>query len=769
MKEQDVKKVSKTNRKENRKKEVKRQSLVAGILISIIIVLTACISLKPILKNLNFGLDLQGGFEILYEVKSSDGKKVTKEMVKNTYTVIDKRINVLGVSEPEISIEGNNIRVQLAGVTDEEEAKATISKMANLTFRNSKDELVMDSSVLKSGSVKAVENPNEIGSYMLSIEIANVDLFHEKTEVIRKNNDVLVIWLDFEEGVDTFEKNQAICGTGNNSRCISYARVSEELTTDSVQLTGNFTKEEAEKLAELINSGSLPTKLEEISSQSVDATFGKDTLEKTFIAGLIGIIAIMLILIAIYRFSGLITSISILAYTILVFLIFSLVGGRLTLPGIAAVVIGIGMAVDASSISFSSIKNEIKKGKTLKEAFKDGNKNSLIAIIDANITTLIAAIVLYIFGVSSVKGFATMLIISIFVTIIIMVYLNRYILGKFVESEIFEQKEGLFIGVRKNSKLPKFNFVKCRLVTLIIIPLIIVVTGLISFNTKGLNLSIDFKGGTNIVLSSAEKLNVANIKADINELGYKYQDIKKIDDKTVNVRIKEIFKTADNEKVEKYFANKYKEASTNIGSISNEVKKDLIANAIKSVIYACVCILIYVAIRFKFNYAISTIFALLHDCLLIFVIFSLFNFEISSVFIAAILSIIGYSINDTIIIFDTIRAAIKKRGKKEIKNKEELAELVNDSLSSVIGRCVVTSLTTLIPVVALLVFGSSEIVNFNAALLIGIMAGTYSSLFMAALIWYSLEKRSIGKPKKKKWYEDDKKEVEELKVKGINC
>lgn len=769
MKEQDVKKVSKTNRKENRKKEVKRQSLVAGILISIIIVLTACISLKPILKNLNFGLDLQGGFEILYEVKSSDGKKVTKEMVKNTYTVIDKRINVLGVSEPEISIEGNNIRVQLAGVTDEEEAKATISKMANLTFRNSKDELVMDSSVLKSGSVKVVENPNEIGSYMLSIEIANVDLFHEKTEVIRKNNDVLVIWLDFEEGVDTFEKNQAICGTGNNSRCISYARVSEELTTDSVQLTGNFTKEEAEKLAELINSGSLPTKLEEISSQSVDATFGKDTLEKTFIAGLIGIIAIMLILIAIYRFSGLITSISILAYTILVFLIFSLVGGRLTLPGIAAVVIGIGMAVDASSISFSSIKNEIKKGKTLKEAFKDGNKNSLIAIIDANITTLIAAIVLYIFGVSSVKGFATMLIISIFVTIIIMVYLNRYILNCFVESEIFEQKEGLFIGVRKNSKLPKFNFVKCRFVTLIIIPLVIIVTGLISFNTKGLNLSIDFKGGTNIVLSSAEKLNVANIKADINELGYKYQDIKKIDDKTVNVRIKETFKTADNEKVEKYFANKYKEASTNIGSISNEVKKDLIANAIKSVIYACVCILIYVAIRFKFNYAISTILALLHDCLVVFVIFSLFNFEISSVFIAAILSIIGYSINDTIIIFDTIRAAIKKRGKKEIKNKEELAELVNDSLSSVIGRCVVTSLTTLIPVIALLVFGSSEIVNFNAALLIGIMAGTYSSLFMAALIWYSLEKRSIGKPKKKKWYEDDKKEVEELKVKGINC
>lgn len=770
MKKQDDKVINKKiNRKETKQKEFKKQSLINGILVSIIILVITCFSLMPIFKNLSFGLDLQGGFEILYEVKSTDNSKVTNEMVKNTYSIIEKRINILGVSEPEISIEGNNIRVQLAGVTDEDTAKSTISKMANLTFRNSKDELVMDSSVLKSGSVSVIADPNRIGNYVLSIEIANVDLFHEKTEEIRKNNDFLVIWLDFEEGVDNFAQNQAICGTGNNSRCISYATINEELTTDQVTLTGNFTKEEAESLAELINSGSLPTKLEEISSQSVDATFGEDTLDKTFKAGVIGVLAIMLVLILVYRFSGIITSISVLAYTVLVFLIFSLVGGRLTLPGIAAVVIGIGMAVDASSITFSSIKKELKNGKTLKEAFDEGNKTSFWAIFDSNITTFIAASVLYAFGISSVKGFATMLIISIIVTMIVMVFLNRYLLKRFVDSGLFDNHEKFFIGFNKKGKSHKFDFIKCRLATLVIIPIIIITTFIISLNTNGLNLSIDFKGGTTIALTSSEKLNVKNIKEDIKTLGYKYEDVTKVDDNTVNIRIKEIFKAEDNKKVESYFSSKYGEVSTNIGSISNAVKKDLVNNAIKAVIYACIGILIYIAIRFKFNYAISTIFALLHDCLLIFVVFSLFGFEISSVFIAAILSIIGYSINDTIVIFDKIREAIKKRGKKEIKNKEELKDLVNNTLSEVIGRCFITSLTTLIPVVALIVFGSPEIINFNVALLVGIIAGTYSSLFIAAAIWYTLEKRNIGKPKKKKWYEDNEKEVEELKVKGINC
>lgn len=778
MQKKDVKVVKET--KKERKEEViktyKANSLFTGILIFVAVIIVAAFTLKPIFKNLNYGLDLKGGFEILYEVKSTDGSKVTKEMVKNTYSIIENRINILGVSEPEISIEGNNIRVQLAGVTDEEDAKSVISQMANLTFRNEKDELVMTSDVLRSGKVTAQQDETNIGKYYLQIEIADVDTFHEKTEEIRKNNGSLAIWLDFDETTDTYA---AKCNKDKVTNCLSGASISEELTTDKVRLSGNFTKDEANRLAKLINSGSLPTKLEELSSQTVDATFGEDTLDKTFIAALIGVIVIMLVLILVYNFSGIITSLSVLLYTMLVFVIFELIGGRLTLPGIAAVVIGIGMAVDASSISFSSIKKELKNGRTVKEAFKNGNKTSLKAIIDSNLTTLIAAIVLYIFGVSSVKGFATMLIISIFVTIMIMVFFNRYLLGKFVESGMFDNHERLFIGVSKKPHEFHVKFVKARLVTLVIIPAILLIAGGISLWKQGLNLGVDFKGGTTIQIASSEKLTEKEIKADIESLGYKVTSVTVLNDKSIIVNSSNIFKNKDNQDVEKYLTSKYDKdgqeeksyVSTNISAISNTVKKELIKNALKALFYACICIVLYISIRFRFSNAISTIAALIHDCLIVFIAFSLLRFEVTSVFVAAILSIIGYSINDTIVIFDQIRDKIESLGKKEIKTKEELADIIDGALNDVLGRCIITSITTLIPVISLIIFGSHDIVNFNMALLFGLTAGTFSSLFIAAELWYTLEKRNIGKPKKKKWYEDDsdKKEVRELKVKGINC
>ena len=773
---------TKKERKEEAVKTYKANSLFSGIVIFLAVIVLAVISFKPIFKNLNYGLDLKGGFEILYEVKDIDGKKPSKEMVKNTYTIIEKRINILGVSEPEISIEGNNIRVQLAGVTNEEEAKSTISQMASLTFRNKNNELVMTSDVLKGGGVSVAQSETDIGTYYLSIEIADVDTFHAKTEEIRKAGDLLVIWLDFDETTDSYETK---CNLKNKkgdpivTNCLSAASINEELTTDKVMLTGRFTKAEATNLAELINSGSLPAKLTELSSQTVDATFGEDTLDKTFIAGLIGVIAIMIVLILVYNFSGIVTSVSVTLYTLFVFVIFELIGGRLTLPGIAAVVIGIGMAVDASSISFSSIKKELKAGRTVKEAFKNGNKTSLKAIIDSNVTTLIAAIILYIFGVSSVKGFATMLIISIFVTVMIMVVFNRYLLSKFVESGIFDNHERLFIGVSKKPHEFHVKFVKMRFATLVIIPLILITVGGFSLYKQGLNLGVDFKGGTTIQIASSEKLSQKTLKADIESLGYKVTSTTKLNDGSVIVNSSNIFKNEDNKKVEDLLTSKYDKdgeekksyVSTNISAISNTVKKELIKNALKALLYACICIVLYISIRFRFTNAVSTIVALIHDCFVVFVAFSLLRFEVTSVFVAALLSIIGYSINDTIVIFDQIRDKIDSLGKKEIKTKEELADTIDGALNDVLGRCIITSITTLIPVVSLIVFGSHDIVNFNMALLFGLTAGTFSSLFIAAELWYTFEKRNIGKPKRKKWYEDDndKKEVRELKVKGINC
>lgn len=770
-KEEPTRKISsKQAAKDTRKKKAQRKTLALSIVTTILIVAIMVVALFPVLKATKFGLDLQGGFEILYKVNSTDGSKVTQDMVTNTYSIILKRIDILGVSEPEISIEGNNIRVQLAGVTDEKEAKSTLSQMANLTFRNSSDELIMDSKVLRAGSVKVARDEDKVGTYYLLLDIADIDTFHEKTEVLRAANEPMVIWLDWEEG-DKFSEQREQCGTGGSSRCISYAYIQDELTTNNVRLTGNFTQEEAEDLAELINSGSLPTKLEEISSRTVNASFGEDALEKTFLAGVVGIIAIMLLLILVYRFSGFITSVGILAYTVLVFLIFNLIGGRLTLPSIAAVVIGIGMAVDASVISFTRIKEELRAKYTLEEAFARGNKNSFSSIFDANITTLIAAFILFWFGESSVKGFATMLLISILVTFLIMVCFVRFLLKKFVQSGAFDRHLTAFIGIgdlNKKSRLEKFSFTKWN-PRLFAVSLLVLIVGTVYVFMNGFNLGIDFKGGSSISLQANVDLNKDVVAKEIESLGYHLDASEQIDDHTVYITVTDVFEASDNDKIDTYFA-KYDGATASVGAVSNIVKKQLLENAIWSLALALIGLIIYVTLRFTFSYGVSSVFALMHDCLIVVIAFSLFKLEVTSIFIAAILSIIGYSINNTIVAFDRIRENKEKLYHGKIKTTAELQNLVDVSLKEVISRSLLTSITTLLPVISLIFLGSHEIINFNYALLIGLIAGTYSSLFLALHLWYLLEKRRVGKPEKKKWYEvEDKETVEELKVKGINC
>lgn len=755
-----------------RQKKAQKKTFFTALGITVLVGIICIASLFPLFKSTKFGLDLQGGFEILYQVDSIDGSSVTSDMISSTYKIIVKRIDILGVSEPEISIEGNNIRIQLAGVTDEAEAKSTLSQMANLTFRNSSDELIMTSDVLKSNSVKVAQDDSSLGIYYLELEIADVDTFHEKTEELRQAGEPMIIWLDFEEGVDSFATEKENCGTDSDSRCISYAYIQSELTTNKVTLSGNFTQEEAQALADLINSGSLPTKLTEISSRTVNASFGEDALQKTFIAGIVGILAIMLVLIAVYRFSGLIASIGILIYTVLVFLIFNLVGGRLTLPSIAAVVIGIGMAVDACVISFTRIKEELRNKCSLEESFEKGNQNSLSSILDSNITTIIAAAILFIFGESSVKGFATMFIISIIVTLFVMVFIVRHLLGAFVKSGIFDSKYTIFLGVKdlnKESIFEKISFTKWnpRLLT---VSVIVIVLGLIYFSQIGFNLGIDFKGGSSISLTANETLTESEISKDIEELGYTLDKVESIDNNSVYITVSNVFDASDNEKVEAYFEEKYEGSTTSIGAVSNIVKKQLLENAIKSLIFACIGLIIYVSLRFTFSYGVSSIAALAHDVIIVIIVFSLFQLEVTSIFIAAILSIIGYSINNTIVAFDRVRENKKKLYNNKIKSSSELKHLVDISLKEVINRSLLTSLTTLLPVISLILLGSHEIINFNYALLIGLLAGTYSSLFIALQIWYLIEKRRIGKPEKKKWYDvelDD--DIEELKVKGINC
>ena len=789
----EEKKNSKVSLKEQKIKKAKRQNLIKASIISLIVLVGCAISLIPLFKETKFGLDLQGGFEILYKVNSIDDSDVNSDMVNGTYTIMEKRINSLGVSEPEISIEGDNIRVQLAGVTNLDDARKMISTTAALSFRTIDGELLMDSGVLNSGKASVGYDVDK--GYFISLSIKDYDKFYEQTDKVSKmDNNFIVIWLDYEEGTEltlvgnsyqysveeeivdnegnvTVETKTYTCGDLENSNCLSVAGVNQGFASDVI-IEGNFEQEEANMLVELINSGSMPTKLEEISSRTVNASFGEDALQKTFRAGIIGIAAIMLLLIVIYHFSGFIAGIGVVAYTALVFLIFTLIGGRLTLPGIAAVIIGIGMAVDACVISFARIKEELSNKSTLEDAFKKGNKNSISSIMDANITTLIAAIILFVLGESSVKGFATMLIISIIVTILVMVLVVRWLLGMFIKSGYFNNHYRAFLGIKnleKKSIFERFDYVK-YLNKFVILTVIVLIAGGIYFFKNGFNLGIDFAGGSSISITSSNEIKESDIKKDIENLGYTIAKTETIDSNTVYITVKDVFEAADNEKTTTYFEEKYEDSTTSIGSVSNVVKKQLLENAIKSLVFACIGLIIYVTLRFTFNYGISSVAALIHDVVVVCILFSLLGLEVTTIYIAAILSIIGYSINNTIVVFDRIRENKAKLYKGKLKNKQELKDLVNTSLRETVSRTLLATITTLLPVVALIILGSHEIVNFNYALLFGLIAGSYSSLILATAIWLLFEKNKIGKTEKKKWYEvEDEDKVEELKVKGINC
>lgn len=755
---------------------MKKMKFTISLIIILLISGVCAYFIMPIIDKINFGLDLQGGFEVLYEVSPlQKDEELTNDMLYSTYKSILKRIDILGVSEPEITIEGENrIRVKLAGITNVDDARNTISSTATLSFRDYSDNPLMTSDVL-GGEAKVTTD--EYGHPAVSLKIKDTDKFYEVTKKVKDmTNNIMVIWLDYNESTDSYKKelkkaenNNGGCGT-SESHCLSAARVDRAFASDVI-IQGNFSKEEATSLVELINSGALPTNLKEISSRTVEASFGEEALNKTLTAGVIGIIIVIMIMIVIYRFSGLIAGLGLIIYTFLSFLVFYLINGVLTLPGIAAMLLGIGMAVDANVICFERIKENLFIGKNLKDSFEIGNKSSFTSIIDANITTIIAAIILFIFGQSSVKGFATMLIINIIVTIIVMIYLVKLILKLFVNTNIFNKHLTMFIGINTkkitNSKeiiIPyqKLNFVKHKN-KFILLSLVLIIIGSIFFFTTGANLGVDFTGGTSITIKN-EEITKEEVETFLKNKEYNIVKISS-NDQNLDITLSEVLEKDDITNLKNELLNNLG-LESDIYVVSSVVKKELVKNAIKSLIFASIGIIIYVAIRFKFNYAISGIIALIHDILFTFLFFCIFKIKIDSVFIASILTIIGYSINDTIVTFDIIRENYKTKYKNNIKDPDYLDTLVDISIKRTLYRTILTTLTTIIPVIILLIFGSKEIMNFNIALLVGFIAGVYSSIFISNMIWLSLEKRRITKPIKK---DDDDDEIQELKVKGINC
>ena len=423
---------------------VKKGRIIAFFLIVILLAGLVATTAMDNAREVKLGLDLQGGFEVLYEVHPAhEGDVIDEEALKSTVTALNQRINVIGVSEPNVAIEGENrIRVQLAGVEDQQTARELLSTEAQLTFRDVNDNLKMDGADLREGGASVTFD--EANRPEVAVTLKDATLFAEVTREVLGSQ--LVIWLDYEEG-DSFMEERL--KPEAEQKYISAPSVSEVLNTRNVRITGNFTLSEAQFLADVLNAGALPVSLEEVYSNSVGAALGEKAMERTIYAGFIGVALIFLYMLVYYRFMGIIAIITLSFYIYLVLVIFNWMNAVLTLPGIAALILGVGMAVDANIITYERIKDELRSGKTTMSAFKAGSRRSLSTILDANITTILAASVLFYFGTMAVQGFAVMLIVSILTSFLTAVYGSRLLLGLWVNSRILNKKPRLF-GVKES-------------------------------------------------------------------------------------------------------------------------------------------------------------------------------------------------------------------------------------------------------------------------------------------------------------------------------
>ncbi|AMQ06019.1 MULTISPECIES: protein translocase subunit SecDF [Sporosarcina] len=751
----------------------RRGRIVAFLLLIVVFGLTIGTTAKPVVNDVKLGLDLQGGFEVLYQVEPlKDGAPdITEEMVKDTANALRNRVDVLGVSEPSIQIEsGNRIRVQLAGVEDQESARELLSTQANLTFRDADDNLLLDGNDLKEGKAKA--NFGENGNPVVTLEMKSPTKFGEVTTSIsqKKPENVMVIWLDFIEGEDSFRAEV----TKEKPKFVSAPYVANPINSSDVEISGSFSLEETKNLAGILNAGALPVNLKEVYSTSVGAQFGEQALNKTIFAGVIGISLIFLFMLVYYRLPGFVAVITLSVYIFIILLVFTLINGVLTLPGIAALMLGVGMAVDANILMYERIREELRVGKSIKTSFMAGAKNSFTAILDANITTLLAAVVLFIFGTSSVKGFATILIISILASFLTAVWGSRILLGLLVDSGVFDGKTAWF-GIPKSrvhapeenietleltTKFDRFDFVASRK-KFYAISAVLLISGVIALGIFKLNLGIDFSSGTRVEVLADHPVTKDEISTYLDEIGHPSTDIV-ISGDTGNMAVMRYVDEFKQEEVNKFKADLAKEygEDPNISTVSPTVGKELAKNAIKALLIAMLGIVIYVALRFEWRMGVATIVGLLHDVFFMVAAISLLRLEVDITFIAAVLTIVGYSINDTIVTFDRIRENINHRGR--IDDVAELADIVNKSLRQTLGRSVNTVLTVIIVVVALMLFGAESIRTFSIALLIGLFAGTYSSIFISAQIWFDLKKREINEKgaikvedKKKQWGSDE--------------
>lgn len=681
--------------------------------------------IKPVQDHIKLGLDLQGGAYVVLEAQTKETGQALKKTMEQTQFVIEKRVNGLGIAESVVRIEGENkIRVELPGANDPEKALAALGKTAQLTFTDAEGNVVLTGKDIKDAT-SGVDNTSTSGAWEVNFKLTS-------------------------EGKEAFAKaTQANVGKqimiNLDGKVISAPTVNTPITEGTGSITGDFTSDEAAELAALIRGGALPVELKTVQTSLVGPTLGVDAIQTSVLAGIVGVCLIILYMLIMYRLLGVVASIALSLYILIFMTIISALGVVVTLPGIAGLILSVGMAVDANVIIFARIKEEMALGKSVRVAIKSGFSKAMSTILDSNITTVIAALVLFQFGAGPVKGFATTLIIGIAVSIFTAVTISKIIITSIGDIKIFNNLKLYGVKVDREKKF-NFNYVKYRKWFYIGSALILMV-GLGFGVIKGYNKGIDFTGGTIVQMNLHEKVNTKEIQKITDKQNLKNVEITSsgADGKEVVIKTSKNLSQDERKALVKSISDTYNLKEKDVLSVEQfgpSAGKELQKNALIASLLAGLGILIYVIIRFELKFGVAAIIATIYDILVLIAFYALFQIPVNTPFIAAILIIMGYSINDTIVVFDRMREHLKrdKRMKPE--------EIVNVSINQTIVRSLNTSITTLIAITALFVLGVSSIQQFTLPLIVGIISGAYSSIFIAANLWYDFTMWSKNKKRK---------------------
>ena len=719
-------------------------------------------------SDISLGLDLAGGVSITYQVVGDEEPDSTD--MSDTIAKLQKRVEGYSTEAIVYQEGADRINIEIPGVSDANAILKELGRPGTLYFiaetdsegnRNYTGQYVQNSD----GTMGIVYTMNKTIDELLadgSILVQGTDVADARAASIRDqqmgNVEYIVDLTMTEEGTEKFAeatrnaytKGETL-GIYYDGNIVSAPTVQAILTDGKAQISNQGSYEAAESLASTIRIGGLKLELEELHSKVVGAQLGVDAIETSLKAAAIGLIIVIIFMIAVYLIPGLASAIALLAYTALVVLLLNGFDMTLTLPGIAGIILSIGMAVDANVIIFARIREELASGKTVRNSIKIGFDKALSAIIDGNITTLIAAVVLLFLGPGSVKGFAQTLALGIVLSMFTSLVVTRYILYAFYAIGLKSEK---LYGVGREHKTLNILSKKGLFIG---ISLAVIVAGFVMMGVNKastgdiLNYSLEFKGGTQTTVNFNEAMTLEKANTEvapyIEEITGSAVQIQTVQDsnevifKTNSLNVEQ--REALNEMLMTRFGIEEKMITSE--TISSTISKEMKSDTIIAVGVAIVCMLVYIRIRFKdLRFGVSSIIALLHDVLVVLAFYAAARISVSNTFVACMLTIVGYSINATIVIFDRVRENMAV-----MTSKDALEDVVNKSITQTMSRSIFTSLTTFVMVAVLYILGVTSIRDFALPLMVGIVCGTYSSICLAGSLWYIFKTKVKSKKQTK--------------------